>query len=125
MKKAVFIVEITNTGYSAYADNYDVGTTSDTYKELKENMLNSLNSLLEEEGKKSATFEDLTIKFDLQQFLSYYSGININVISKKYNLNNSLISQYKTGEKYPSEKQARKVIDSIKSYGKELANIDL
>ncbi|WP_336689384.1 MULTISPECIES: hypothetical protein [unclassified Chryseobacterium] len=76
-------------------------------------------------GKKLATLNDITIKFDLQQFLSYYNGINISIISKKYKLNNSLISQYKSGEKYPSEEQARKIIESIKSYGEELASIDL
>jgi len=125
MKKAVFIVEKTNTGYSAYAENYNAATTGDTYEELKINMLDSLNLLLEHEGKKLATLNDITIKFDLQQFLSYYNGINISIISKKYKLNNSLISQYKSGEKYPSEEQARKIIESIKSYGEELASIDL
>lgn len=125
MKKAVFIVEKTNTGYSAYAEDYNAATTGDTYKELKVNMLDALNTLLEHEGKKLATMNDITVKFDLQQFLSYYNGINISIISKKYNLNNSLISQYKSGEKFPSEEQARKVIESIKSYGQELASIDL
>lgn len=125
MKKAVFIVEKTNTGYSAYSENYNAATTGDTYEELKINMLDSLNLLLEHEGKKLATLNDITIKFDLQQFLSYYNGINISIISKKYKLNNSLISQYKSGEKYPSEEQARKIIESIKSYGEELASIDL
>lgn len=125
MKKAVFIVEKTNTGYSAYAEDYNAATTGDTYKELKVNMLDALNTLLEYEGKKLATMNDITVKFDLQQFLSYYNGINISIISKKYNLNNSLISQYKSGEKFPSEEQARKIIESIKSYGQELASIDL
>ena len=125
MKKAVFIVEKTNDGYSAFAENYNAATTGDTYEELKQNILDSLNTLLEHEGKKLATFNDITIKFDLQQFLSFYSGINILAISKKYHLNNSLLSQYKSGDKYPSEAQAKKIINSIKSYGKELAEIDL
>lgn len=125
MKKAVFIVEKTNTGYSAYAEDYNAATTADNYEELKENILDSLNTLLEHEGKKLATINDITIKFDLQQFLSFYNGINISVISEKYNLNNSLISQYKSGAKFPSEQQAKKVFESIKAYGKELAEIDL
>lgn len=125
MKKAVFIVEKTKDGYSAFAENYNAATTGDTYEELKQNILDSLNTLLEYKSKKLATFNDITIKFDLQQFLSFYSGINILAISKKYNLNNSLISQYKSGDKYPSEVQAKKIIDSIKSYGRELAEIDL
>lgn len=125
MKKAVFIVEKTNTGYSAYAEDYNAATTGDTYEELKQNMLDSLNTLLEHEGKKSANADDITVKFDMQQFLEYYSGLNILNISEQIGMNNTLISQYKSGKKYPSEQQARKIIEGIRSYGRELAAIDL
>ncbi len=125
MKKVVFIVEKTKTGYSAYAEDYNAATTSSTYEELKENILDSLNTLLEYEGKKLAKIDDITIKFDMQQFLNYYKGINVLDISEKIGMNNSLISQYKSGKKYPSESQAKKIIEGIKSYGKELASIDM
>ena len=102
--KYIFIVEKTNTGYSAYAENANVATVGDTYAELKENMLEALN---------------------LAQFLEYYNGINILSLSQKIGVSNSLISQYKTRKKYPSEKQAQKIFQGIKSYGMELASIDL
>ena len=54
--KYIFIVEKTNTGYSAYAENANVATVGDTYAELKENMLEALNMLLEEEQKPLLTF---------------------------------------------------------------------
>ncbi|MDY3521309.1 helix-turn-helix transcriptional regulator [Riemerella anatipestifer] len=123
--KTTFIVEKTNTGYSAYSENGNVATVGDTYKELKENMLEALNLFLEEENKPLATAKDIVIKFDLAQFLEYYNGINIVALSEKIGVNNSLISQYKTGKKYPSEKQAQRIFKGIKSYGTELASIDL
>jgi len=125
MEKAIFIVEKTNTGYSAYAENYNAATTGKTYKELKNNMLDVLNLLLEHEGKALATEKEITVKFDLQQFFDFYKGLNINALSKKIGVNNSLISQYKSGLKMPSEKQAQKIFAGIKSYGNELASIDL
>ena len=123
--KYIFIVEKTNTGYSAYAENANVATVGDTYAELKENMLEALNMLLEEEQKPLAKESDIEIKFDLAQFLEYYNGINILSLSQKIGVSNSLISQYKTRKKYPSEKQAQKIFQGIKSYGMELASIDL
>ena len=123
--KYIFIVEKTNTGYSAYAENANVATVGDTYAELKENMFEALNMLLEEEQKPLAKENDIEIKFDLAQFLEYYNGINILSLSQKIGVSNSLISQYKTRKKYPSEKQAQKIFQGIKSYGMELASIDL
>ena len=88
-------------------------------------MLEALNMLLEEEQKPLAKENDIEIKFDLAQFLEYYNGINILSLSQKIGVSNSLISQYKTRKKYPSEKQAQKIFQGIKSYGMELASIDL
>ena len=123
--KTTFIVEKTNTGYSAYSEDGAVATVGDTYKELKNNMLEALNLLLEEEKLPLATEKDIVVKFDLAQFFEYYNCINIVALSEKMGINNSLISQYKTGKKYPSEKQARRIFQGIKSYGAELATIDL
>lgn len=124
MNKIKFVVEKTKTGYSAYSENYNASTTATTYKKLKSNMLDSVNLLLEHQGKKVATDSDITVKFNLQTFFELFNGVNILAISEKYNLNNSLISQYKSGEKFPSEHQARKIINTIKAYGKELSEID-
>lgn len=123
--KTTFIVEKTNTGYSAYSEDGSIATVGDTYKELKNNMLEALNMLLEEENKPLATEKDIIIKFDLAQFFEYYNGINILALSEKMGINNSLISQYKTGKKFPSEKQVQRIFEGIKSYGKELSAIDL
>ena len=62
--KTIFIIEKTQTGYSAYAENAPVATVGDTYSELKENMLEALNLLREEEGLPLATLEDIEIKED-------------------------------------------------------------
>ena len=120
MKKATFIVEKTNTGYSAYCENYPVGTTGTTYQELKENMLDGLNMLLEDENLPLATEKDIIIRFDLQQFFEYHNELNILALSEQIGINNSLISQYKSGKKFPSERQTRRILQGIKNYGKKL-----
>ena len=42
--KTTFIVEKTNTRYSAYSEDGSIATVGDTYKELKNNMLEALKS---------------------------------------------------------------------------------
>lgn len=123
--KKTFIVEKTRTGYSAYSEDGTIATVGDTYKELKENILEAYNLLLEEDKKPRATEKDIVIKFDLAQFFEYYNGINILALSERMGINNTLISQYKTGKKYPSEKQVQRIFQGIKSYASELASIDL
>jgi len=53
MEKIVFIVEKTNTGFSAYAEDferYSVGTTGSDLEGLKKNIFEAINFHLEEEG---------------------------------------------------------------------------
>jgi len=49
--KVEIIIEVTNTGYSAYSNEYAAYTTGTTLEELKANMLEAMNLYFEKEGK--------------------------------------------------------------------------
>lgn len=122
MKKALFTVEKTNTGYSAYCEDGTgvVATTGSTMAELKANMVESYNLLQEEAGNPKITEQDLAVKFDLPQFFEYYKEINAKALAKRVGMNETLLSQYVNGHKDPSEKQVAKILNGIRDLGKEL-----
>ena len=69
--KIEVIVEKTKTGYSAYAEKYPVYTVGKSLEELKSNIFESVNLILEKKGKK-VTENDLKIILDLPQFFAFY-----------------------------------------------------
>lgn len=128
MKKIAFIVEKTSTGYSAYAKDFEacpVGTTADTLAELKVNVVDALNSFNIVQGLKEATINEVVIQLDIAQFFDYYSIINANALGERIGMNKTLISQYINGKKQPSNKQVMKIMEGIKSLGKELTELEL
>ncbi len=127
MSQIVFIVEKTSTGFSAYADNfekYPVGTTGDTIAELKGNILDATNFLLEDENK-SVTEDQITIKYDLPQFFEFYKEISAKGVAQRVGINPALLSQYVNGKKTPSDKQVKKILLGVQELGRELATLEL
>ncbi len=127
MKNYKFVVERTQTGFSAFAEdeNLPVFTTGKDFEEIKTNILEALNLYLEHAGKKTATAENIITKLDLPSFFEFYSIINAKALSKRINMNESLLSQYVNGKKEPSEKQIQKILTGIKDLGKELMQLEI
>lgn len=55
-----FIAEWTNTGFSAYSKKHPVVTTGATLQELKRNIVEAMNLLLEDDGVRVASKDILT-----------------------------------------------------------------
>jgi predicted RNase H-like HicB family nuclease len=120
-----FIVEKTHTGFSAYAEDYPVITTGSDIHELKQNMLDAINTWLESQGKKEVTDEAIHMRLDLQQFFKYYNVLNAKVLAGRIGMDNSLLSQYVSGKKTPSEKQVQRIVGGIRDLGKELMQLEV
>lgn len=123
-KKVKMIVEKTNTGFSAYAsdDNVPVGTTGKTISALQKNMLEALNMFYEDHGY-FIEKDNIIIEIDLQQFFQYYRVINARHLAEKIGMNPTLLSQYVSGKKKPSQAQSQRIIGGIQNIGKELAEL--
>ena len=128
MKNYLFIVEKTNTGFSAYSNNFEkfpVGTTGVTISELKANILEAANLFQEETGGKTLKESGISIRLDLAQFFEYYRAINAKGVAERIGMSQSLLAQYINGAKTPSGKQVIRILSGIKQLGKELQEIEL
>jgi predicted RNase H-like HicB family nuclease len=120
--KITIIVEKTKTGYSAYAEKYPVYTVGNSLDELKSNILEAVNLLLEKSGK-SITEDDLKIVLDLPQFFEFYKVINAKALSERIGMNQSLLAQYIKGIKKPSQSQTNRILKGVQQVGRELAGV--
>lgn len=122
-KKIDIVVEKTDTGYSAYAEDQGAYTTSEDIPSLYEHLLEALNLHYEDMGYVISA-DNLRLRIDLQQFFQYYKVLNANFLAKRIGMNPSLLSQYVRGKKQPSSKQTEKIMLGIQNIGKELSSIN-
>lgn len=123
-KKIKIILEKTDTGFSAFSENYPIYTTGRTIPELMENALEAANLCFEDEHVMIAQ-ENLKFEVDFKQFFQYYRVINARFLADKIGMNPTLLSQYVQGRKKPSETQTEKILLGIHQIGQELSEINL
>jgi predicted RNase H-like HicB family nuclease len=123
-RKIDMIVEKTDTGFSAYSDDYPIFTTGRTITELIDNAYEATNLYFEDE-KIQITHENLKFEIDFKQFFQYYKVLNSKFLADKIGMNPTLLSQYVQGHKKPSEAQTEKILAGIHQIGKELSEINL
>ena len=125
MKELTFIIEKTKTGYSAYTDDEElVFTTGKTISELQRNATEAVE-LLYQEGSHTKDKCHILFEIDFKQFFEYYKIINAKHLAERIGMNESLLSQYITGKKKPSQKQVQRLIDGLHEIGKELMELTL
>ena len=123
-KKITLIVEKTNTGFSAYSDNYPIFTTGQSIPELINSAYEPTEFYFEEENIKVEP-NDIKFEIDFKQFFKYYKVINAKFLAEKIGMNATLLSQYVSGTKKPSPKQTEKILSGIHQIGQELSEINL
>lgn len=121
-KKITVVVEKTNTGFSAYPPDYPVATTGGSIIELQTNILEVLNFYFEEEGYEVSK-SNIHLQIDLQQFFQYYKVLNARHLAEKIGMNPTLLSQYVSGKKKPSQVQSQRILVGIQNIGKELSEL--
>ncbi len=65
------LVEKTDTGFSAFSDDYPIFTTGRTIPELIDHALEAASLYFEEDGT-TITHENLKFDIDFKQFFQYY-----------------------------------------------------
>jgi predicted RNase H-like HicB family nuclease len=123
-QKIKMIVEKTETGFSAFAENYPIFTTGKTISELIDNSYEAAN-LCFEDDKIQITRKNLKFEIDFKNFFQYYKVINSKFLADKIGMNPTLLSQYVQGHKKPSENQTEKILLGIQKIGQELSEINL
>jgi predicted RNase H-like HicB family nuclease len=92
-KKIKMIVEKTDTGFSAFSEDYPIYTTGRTIPELIDNAFEAANLFFEEENIR-ITQENFKFEIDFKQFFQYYKVINAKFLTAKIGMNPTLLSQY-------------------------------
>lgn len=123
-KKIKIIIERTETGFSAYSEDYPIFTTGKTITEIQNNAIEATQMYFEEQAVK-ITIEKLKFEYDFKQFFQYYNVINAKILAKKIGMNATLLSQYVSGKKKPSETQTEKILLGIHKIGQELSELNL
>jgi hypothetical protein len=123
-KKIKMIVEKTETGFSAFSEEYPIYTTGKTAPELINNSYEATQLYFEEE-KITVPKENIKFEIDFQQFFKHYKVLNSKFLAEKIGMNPTLLSQYIQGRKKPSENQTEKILAGIQQIGKELSEVNL
>ena len=123
-EKIKMIVEKTDTGFSAFSEDYPVYTTGRTVPELIDNTVEAANLCFEEENIKINP-KKIKFEIDFKQFFQYYRVLNAKFLAKKIGMNPTLLSQYVQGRKRPSDAQTEKILMGIHQIGRELSEINL
>ena len=117
------IVEITETGFSAYGKNIPVYTTGRYFTDLLSNSIEAVNLHLEDDNYR-VTEDNIDFEVDLKQFFKHYRVINSKFLARRIGMNETLLSQYVQGRKKPSSKQTQKILFGIREIGKELSRVN-
>ena len=123
-KKIRMIVEKTDTGFSAFSEDYPIYTTGRTITELLDNAFEAA-SLFFEDDKIQITRDNLKFEIDFKQFFQYYKVLNSKFLADKIGMNPTLLSQYVQGHKKPSDSQTEKILLGIHQIGQEFSEINL
>lgn len=123
-KKIILTVEKTQTGFSAYSEDYPIFTTGKSIPELMNNAYEATEFYFEEEDIKIEP-KDIKFEVDFKQFFKYFKVINAKFLGEKIGMNPTLLSQYVSGTKKPSSKQTAKILGGIHQIGQELSAINL
>ncbi len=122
-KKIKIIVEKTDTGFSAYSEEYPIFTTGRTVPELINNAYEATQLFFEEDFE--VLHKNLKFEIDFAQFFQYYKVLNSKFLAEKIGMNPTLLSQYIKGHKKPSENQTEKILTGIHQIGQELSEMNL
>lgn len=119
-----FIVEWTKTGFSAYSKEHAVATTGETLNELRRNAAEALGLLLDTPRRKVST-KQIVFFMDMRYFFKQYRVLNAKQLAHRIDMNHTLLSQYVSGAKMPSEEQTKRILTGIRKVALELAGVSL
>ena len=122
--KIIFVLEKTDTGFSAYSKDYPIFTSGQSIVEILANAYEAVRLFFEEEEVRFLK-DNIRFEIDFQQFFQYYRVLNAKFLAERIGMNPTLLSQYVQGKKKPSDQQRDKILHGIHQIGKELSEINL
>lgn len=134
MRQLVVIIEKAENNYSAYINNVDgVVAVGDTLDEIKQNMLDAINVLIEECEEFGCEIPEelkgdyqLVFKMDVKSFFEFYEGIfSKSGMEKLTGINQKQLWHYASGRSKPRQEQLLKIESALHKLGSELVSVSL
>ena len=128
------VLEKTNDEWcgSCDAPHTFISTTGESVEEIKSNVVMLLEDHLEFDGATQAEWQGITIndidfeyQYDLSSLFEQFKVLNVSEIAAKAGVNKSLLLQYKRGLKHASQKQAKRIEQTIHQLGSELLAVSV
>lgn len=131
--KTLVIIERDKAGYSAYTNDLSIilHGSGASVQEAKEEMLAGYKDLLDyyadsgepvPEELKELTFE---YKYDISAMFNVFDFLNASKFAVRVGISPSLMRQYKRGDTYISQKQAKKIEAGLHRIGQEFISFTL
>lgn len=105
-------------------------SVGESTKEVTANLRDLVADFLEHEGKEMPEWKgvketDITYEYeyDLTALFEVFNAIKINAIADSAGINQSLMRQYASGNKNPSERQAKKIEAAVRELGERLMHV--
>ena len=131
--KTLVIIERDKAGYSAYTNDLSIilHGSGTSVQEAKEEMLAGYKDLLDyyadsgepvPEELRDLTFE---YKYDISAMFNVFDFLNASKFAVRVGISPSLMRQYKSGDTYISQKQAKKIEAGLHKIGQEFLTFTL
>ncbi len=131
--KTLVIIERDKAGYSAYTNDLSIilHGSGTSVQEAKEEMLAGYKDLLDyyadsgepvPEELRDLTFE---YKYDISAMFNVFDFLNASKFAVRVGISPSLMRQYKSGDTYISQKQAKKIEAGLHKIGQEFLSFTL
>lgn len=113
-----------DTGYSATLElgKDFIATEGESMTELKENLNEALELAL---GQDSLNDIQINYHYDIASFFAFYRILNAKSLAERIGMHQSLLAQYISGTKIPSQKQIARIIEGVHQIGRELSESDI
>lgn len=105
-------------------------TVGNSAEEVVANLRDLVDDFLENEGKELPEWQDISasdlayqVEYDLTAIFEVFNAIKMSAIAASAGINPSLVRQYATGKKHPSERQARRIETAIQELGSRLIHV--
>lgn len=124
-EKLTFNVALTGDSFHATSEyNDDLIVVSGDLAEMKDRIMSVVDFHFEGSDK-IFHWEDIELKFELDEYFTFFAPVTISGVAEMAGLNRSLLAQYVAGQKKPSEKQLAKIEKALHNLGGLLSQIRL
>jgi len=131
MEKLIIILEKSETGYGVYVPQIPgCFSYGDTIEEAKVNSADAIDSYLEAAKEFNQPLPSIlklpyktVYRVDLRNFFKQFAIVNTAVLARQIKMNPSLIRQYRTGKKYPTIEQTKRIQGGLHKVATDLLSV--